>query len=122
LRRIDAKAAQLDEALQRLSTTGVEQVAQRIDVDLAILLYRPLVADLGGAMEDVVNALDSTAQRVGVRQVAAHDRGNFVEQGGVSAGPHQGPHVKAARCAGLGEVAADESRGAGDQTGYRHGS
>src|SRR5262249_31674232 len=80
------------------------------------------VADLGGAMKDVVGALNSATQRVGIAKVAAHHLGDTVEEGGIRAGADQRPDAQAARRAGLGEMTAHKSRSAGDQAecGHEH--
>src|SRR5262249_27393144 len=80
------------------------------------------VADLGGAMKDVIDALNGATQRVGIAKVAAHHLGDPVEEGGIRAGADQRPDAQAAPRAGLGEMTAHKSGGVGNQAdgGYEH--
>ena len=76
-RGVDAEAAEVDEATQRHSTAGVEQAAQRLDVDGAIFLDRTPIADLGRAVQHDLDALQRLAHGGAVGQVAA-DKGDVL--------------------------------------------
>src|SRR5438034_1077815 len=55
-RRVDAEAGEVDEAPQRPALARLEEVAQAADVDGAVLLDRPPVADLCRGVEDDLGA------------------------------------------------------------------
>ena len=117
---VDAEAAEVDEAGQRPAPDRLEQAAQPLDVDGAVLLGRPPVADAGGAVEDEIDAL-ARVQRGRVGQFAAQERdAGLLERGGVAAGPDEGADGPPPGEAGFGEVAAGEAGGPGDQTGVGH--
>src|SRR5947209_1619102 len=48
--RVNAEAAQMHEAQQRLVLAGLQQGSQGIDVDRAVIFNRPPITDLRGAM------------------------------------------------------------------------
>ena len=56
---VDAQRADMDEALDAGSGGGVEQQAERLDVEPAELFERSPVADLGGAIEHPIGARDA---------------------------------------------------------------
>src|SRR5260370_34872454 len=117
-RRIDAKTAEVDEALQRLTLARVEEAAQSFDVHFAVGLDRAPIAHLGGAVDHVIDAVYGLPDGIRVAEVTRDDgRGAAPEEGGIAALAREGTDRNAAARAGFRDVTADEPRGARDQAG-----
>src|SRR6516165_1488911 len=100
---------------------SVEQIAQCLDIERSVVLQRPPVADLAGAVDDHIHFLHGPVDELRIVQLAfEHGGADLVQQGGVAGGPRDGHHLPAAVDAGFGNVPTDEAGGAGDQKTHWH--
>src|SRR5258705_13089901 len=120
LGRIDAEAAQLDEARKRLAFAGLEQDAEIFDVRFDVIFMRSPIADFGGAVDEDVGVDERLSQAGGVGWIATDDgNASGFECLSIAARTRQSSDMPAAALTRLHEMAAYEPGGAGDENSHR---
>ena len=119
--RVNAEAAQMHEAQQRLVLAGLQQGSQGIDVDRAVIFNRPPITDLRGAMNHDLRSVKRRLQKFGVGEIAAQNRGaEVLQQGCVACGPCNRANGYPSRLARFRHMATDKPRCPGNEISSGH--
>src|SRR5262249_31298866 len=93
----------------------------RVDIDRPILFHRSPVANLGGAVNDDIDAVQRSSDQVCIGQVAPmNGRAQFLEQRSIATRPRNRADAESSTDARFRDVPAYKARPAGDEIVFWH--
>ncbi len=110
------RASSYGRSVRRAVTRPRPAASVGLDVDGAVALDRPPIADECRAVHDDVNTLRGARNRFGVLEIALHLLASeTIDEARIARRAHQGAHAVAELTQSLGDVASDKAGRTGDQ-------